>query len=372
MDPGAQPWPSEGGRITIALVGDSGTSVPVSARLGDRPARQTLGQVGGGTSLSIPGAASGWWTLSAELDADELRMDNRRLAAIRVAPVARVNWDSTGSYAAAGCEVLAASRRISRGQEVTLGKLSRGTSIVEPPADPAQIGAVNRALAARGVAWSYGELSLQPGMTDSGPVIGRERVQRRYVLRSTESGRTGVLATVAGTPWLVRSGDVVVVGSRLEPDWTELPVSPGFMPFMDVLLNRLARGQLALETGGPGDPVTVPDRVSAIRQGNQEWRVEGGGVFRPASAGVYFLEAGADTVGAISVNPDPRESRLSRASDAQVRQLWRGARVVDLDRVGNAAFSSAAQGDLRGPVLWTALLVGLMEVGLASGWRRRS
>jgi hypothetical protein len=372
IDPGAQPWSSEGGRITLALVGDSGSPVPVSARLGGRPLRQTLGQVGGPTSLSIPGAASGWWTLSAELDADELRMDDRRVAAVRVAPVARVNWDSTSSYAAAACEVLASSRRIGRGREVTLGKLSRGTSIVEPPEDPAHLGAVNRALAARGVPWSYGELSVQPGLTDSGPVIGRQRVQRRYTLRSTESGRTGVLATVGGTPWLVRSGDVVVIGSRLEPDWTELPVSPGFMPFMDVLLNRLARGELALETGTPGDPVTLPDRITAIRQGDQEWRVEGGAVFRPASTGVYFLEAGADTVGAISVNPDARESRLGRASDAQVRQLWRGARVVDLNRAGNVAFSSAAQGDLRGPVLWTALLIGLVEVGLASGWRRRA
>jgi hypothetical protein len=372
IDPGAQPWPSEGGRITIALVGDSGSSVPVSARLGDRPARQTLGQVGGPTSLSIPGAASGWWTLSAELDADELRMDDRRVVAVRVAPVARVNWDSTSSYAAAACEVLASSRRISRGREVTLGKLSRGTSIVEPPEDPAQLGAVNRALAARGVSWNYGELSIQPGLTDSGLVIGRQRVLRRYTLRSTESGRTGVLATVGGTPWLVRSGDVVVIGSRLEPNWTELPVSPEFMPFMDVLLNRLARGELALEMGSPGDPVTLPDRITVIRQGHQEWRVEGGGVFRPASTGVYFLEAGADTVGAISVNPDARESRLGRASDVQARQLWRGARVVDLDQAGNVAFSSAAQGDLRGPVLWTAFLIGLVEVGLASGWRRRA
>jgi hypothetical protein len=144
------------------------------------------------------------------------------------------------------------------------------------------------------------------------------------------------------------------------------------MPFMDVLLNRLARGELALETGAPGDPVTLPDRITVIRQGHQEWRVEGGGVFRPASTGVYFLEAGADTVGAISVNPDARESRLGRASDVQARQLWRGARVVDLDEAGNVAFSSAAQGDLRGPVLWTAFLIGLVEVGLASGWRRRA
>jgi hypothetical protein len=372
VDPGAQPWPSAGGRLSLSLVGDSGSSVPVSARLGDRPARQTLGRVGVPTSLTIPGAASGWATLTAELDPDELRIDDRRVAAVRVAPVARVAWDSTSSYAAAACEVLASNRRIARGQEVTLGRLGRGTSIVEPPEDPAQLGALNRALAARGVGWSFGSLSIEPISSDSGPLVGNQRILRRYILRPTQSGRTGVLATAGGTPWIVRGGDVVLIGSRLDPAWSELPVSPAFMPFMDVLLNRLSRGELALESGTPGDPIVLPDRVSAVHQGNQEWRVEGGAVFRPAAPGIYFLEAGGDTVGAISVNPDPRESRLARAGDSQVRQLWRGARVVGLDRVGGAAFSSAAQGDLRGPMLWTALLVGLVEVAFASGWRRRA
>jgi hypothetical protein len=372
VDPGAQPWPSAGGRLSLSLVGDSGSSVPVSARLGDRPARQTLGRVGVPTSLTIPGAASGWATLTAELDPDELRIDDRRVAAVRVAPVARVAWDSTSSYAAAACEVLASNRRIARGQEVTLGRLGRGTSIVEPPEDPAQLGALNRALAARGVGWSFGSLSIQPISSDSGPVIGSQRILRRYTLRPTQSGRTGILATAGGTPWIVRGGDVVLIGSRLDPGWSELPVSPAFMPFMDVLLNRLSRGELALETGAPGDPIVLPDRVSSVHQGKQEWRVEGGAVFRPAAPGIYFLEAGGDTVGAISVNPDPRESRLGRAGDSQVRQLWRGARVVGLDRVGGAAFSSAAQGDLRGPMLWTALVVGLVEVAFASGWRRRA
>jgi hypothetical protein len=342
----------------------------VSARLDRRSSRQTLGHIGSPTTLTVPGAGSGWWTLTAELDADEMRMDDQRVAAVRVAPVALVNWDSTGRYAAAACDVLSSNRRIGRGREVTLGRLARGISIVEPPEDPARLGALNRALAARGVGWSFGAPANDPAFTDSGAVTGRQRVLRRYTLRSSESGRTGVLATIRGDPWIVRGGNVILLGSRLDPAWTELPVSPGFMPFMDVLLNRLARGELALEAAAPGDPVPLPDRVGVVRQGEQEWRVEGGELFRPPDPGVYFLEADGDTVGAISVNPDPRESRLVRASDGQVRQLWRGARVFSLDQVGDAAFSSAAQADLRGPLLWTALFLGLMEVGFASGWRR--
>jgi hypothetical protein len=118
--------------------------------------------------------------------------------------------------------------------------------------------------------------------------------------------------------------------------------------------------------------VPLPDQVTEVRQGEREWRVEGGGLFQPPDPGVYYLRTGRDTIGAISVNPDSRESRLARATDGQARQLWKGARVVPLDEAGDAAFSLASRGDLRGPLLWMALLVGMVEVGLASAWRRRS
>jgi Aerotolerance regulator N-terminal len=372
LETGAQPWSTDGGRVSVSLVGDSGAASPVSAWLGERPPRQALGQVGSMVTLSFPGVSSGWWTLTSQLDADEFRLDDRRVAAIRVAPVARVSWDSSSQYIAAACDVLASNRRLLPGREITLGRLGRGTSVVQPPSDPAQLGALNRALAARGVGWSYGTLKTEPASSDSGAIVGRQRVTQRYTLQSHESGRTGVLATVGGAAWIVRGSDVVLLGSRLDPAWTDLPVSPGFMPFMDVLLNRLARGEVALSGGAPGEPIALPDRVTAVRQGEREWRVEGGGTFQPTETGIYFLEAGRDTVGAISANPDPRESKLVRASDSQTRQLWRGARVQSLSKVGAAAFSLASRGDLRGPLLWAALFVGLAEVGLASGWRRRA
>jgi len=62
---------------------------------------------------------------------------------------------------------------------------------------------------------------------------------------------------------------------------------------------------------------------------------------------------------------------LAPASDAQVRRLWKGARVVSLADAGDATFSSAARGDLRGPLLWAALLIALAEMALASLWRRQ-
>jgi hypothetical protein len=371
LETGPQPWSSDGGRLTITLVGDSGGGRPVTARLGARPGRQALAHVGGSAVLSIPGAPSGWWSADAALDPDELRMDDRRIGVVRVAPVARVAWDSASRFVAAACEVLEANRRIARGTEVTLGRLGRGSSIVQPPDDPAAVGALNRALAARGVSWRYGAPLIEPGATDSGTLVARVRVLRRYQLLSGESGRTGVLATVNGAPWLVRSGNVVLLGSRLDPAWTDLPVSAGFMPFMDALVNRLARGEVSLADGAPGDPVPLPDLVSEVRQGERDWRVEGGGVFRPTDPGAYYLLAGSDTVGAISANIDPRESLLPPATDRQVGELWKGARIVSLGAARDAAFGSAARGDLRGPLLWAALALALLEVLLASLWRRQ-
>jgi len=370
LETGPQPWSADGGRLTVSLVGDSGSARPVTARLGTRPPRQALAQVGGGVVLAMPGVPPGWWDAEADLYPDELRLDDRRMAVVRVAPVARVNWDSASRFVAAACEVLETNRRIARGTEVTLGRLARGSSIVQPPEDPAGVGALNRALAARGVAWRYGAPLIEPAATDSGPLLGRVRVVKRYQLETGQSGRTGVLATVGGTPWLVRSGDVVLLGSRLDPAWTDLPVSAGFMPFMDALVNRLARGEVSLEDGAPGDPVPLPDLVSDVRQGERDWRVEGGGVFRPGEPGAYYLLAGDDTVGAITANIDPRESLLAPASDAQARRLWKDARLVSLADAGDAVFTGNARGDLRGPLLWLALLLALAEAGLASLWRR--
>ena len=94
--------------------------------------------------------------------------------------------------------------------------------------------------------------------------------------------------------------------------------------------------------------------------------------FRPADVGAYWLLAENDTVGAIAANIDPRESLLARAPDDQVRRLWPGARLVSPEDAGGLAFSAGALGDLRGPLLWLALALGLLELALATLWRRQT
>ena len=71
------------------------------------------------------------------------------------------------------------------------------------------------------------------------------------------------------------------------------------------------------------------------------------------------------------MNPDPRESDLARAGDSEVLAIWPNARVADLDAAGQAAFQAGARSDLRGPLLWAALLLAVVEVALASLRRGR-
>lgn len=371
VDPGPGPWTPDGGGVTVRVAGDSGAPQPVSVSLGDRPARQALVPVGGAGSFQLGPAVPGWWTIRAAKAADELRADDDRLALVRVAPVAQVSWSPTDRYVDAACEVLLASGRIRRGNEISLGALGAGASIVVPPEDPAALGALNRALERRGVGWRFGSLVATPSLSDSGALVGRVAITRRYLLQPVRaSAPGGVVATAGGAPWIVRDGTVVLVGSRFDPAWTALPLEAGFMPLMDALVNRLARGQVASLHGAPGDPVLLPDLVTEVAQGDRRWRVEGGAAFRPPAGGGYFLLAGRDTVGALAVSLDPRESQLAPATEAAVTGLWSDARLVSLADAAGAAFAGAGRASLQGPLLWLALALGLVEVGLASGLRR--
>src|SRR5207247_1628361 len=85
--------------------------------------------------------------------------------------------------------------------------------------------------AARGERWRFGATAT-PGPVATASLAGLNgiSVARRYRLEGGDS--TAVIATVNGDPWLVREGDVVLLGSRLDTVWTALPASPAFVPFV--------------------------------------------------------------------------------------------------------------------------------------------
>src|SRR2546428_4301019 len=125
--------------------------------------------------------------------------------------------------------------------------------MVLPLGDPALVGEVNRALAARGVRWHFGPPG-PPGTLASADLamVRGVQVNRRYRLEGTE-GDSGVVASVNGEPWLVRDGGLVLLRSPLDTTWTALPAAPGFVPFVDALANPIARGEAprAAPVGAP-------------------------------------------------------------------------------------------------------------------------
>lgn len=375
---GRQPWGPDGGRVEAALVGTPEGRAALSVVVGNRPPRRQLGASGGTVSASSGTLPPGWWPIKAELEPDELRPDDTRQTAVRVAEAARATWRREDRFLATASEVLLANGRLARGADLSIGVLGPGASIVMPPTDPAVLGALNRALAGRGISWRFGDLAPGSGVTDSGAVLGRHEVARRYALVDAkapgrQAARTqGVLVTVGGQPWAVRDGNTILLGSRLEPEWLSLPLSAEFVPFVDFLANRAVRGEIVLLDVPPGDPVALPDAATAVVRDGRSRAVEGGSAFRSAETGLHFILAGRDTIGVVAVNPDPRESALSRAQDSEIRRLWPGARIAPLDRAAEAAYSSGGRADLRGVFLMLAGLLALADAVLASAGAGRT
>ena len=343
------------GAAAVDIVGTPGAgaggAAPVTLRIHGREVGRALVAPGSTASITLPSLGPGWWVGEAVLDADELRADDRRFLVWRVAAPARVTALSStggGPFVAAALAVLEEAQRVRRGTEVAIGdRPEAGTlvSVVVPPAEPALIGQANRALAARVGRWRFGSAGTPGPIAGAAvPAIAGLQVTWRYRIEvvTGDAGRgtgndTTVLATVNGDPWLVRDGSVLLLGSRLDTAWTALPAAPAFVPFVDALVNRLARGEA---------PVT---------------EVEG-------APRVEFRTRGADTIGAIISGLDPRESDLTPASPALVREVL-GADVLDGAAFMAAGFAGAGRRDGSGLLLVLALLIALGELGVATRTR---
>ena len=337
--------------VVVGVVGTRGggggtRAVPVTVRVQGREVGRGLATPGSAATIALPAFGAGWWVGEASLDPDELRADDRRFFAWHVAPPAQVDAQpGAGRFVAAALAVLGEGRRVRPGSDVIIGDRPAAgsrTSVVMPPADAALLGEVNRALAGRGSRWRFGA----PGTP--GPITGRvapegTAVGRRYRLeevrqadgRGDGQGRDSmVLARVNGEAWLVRDWSVLLIGSRLDTAWTALPGTPGFVPFVDALVNRLARGEAPV-SDAEGTP-----------------RVE-------------FRTRGGDTLGATVFGLDPRESDLTPARAGLVRDVL-GAEVLDDASFAVARFAGTGRRDVSGLLLIFALLLALAELGVAT------
>ena len=346
---------SEGAAVIDVEGSASAQPVPVTVRIGaGRDRREVAGRglVAPGSVVAVPLPAqsltAGWRVGEATLEPDELRADDARPFAWRVVAPARVAVAPTaGPFVIAALAVLRDGHRIADGNDVMItgGEAPvEARVIASPPADPALVGQANRTLAGRGVPWRWG-LAASPGVISAPdlPAIQGIQVTRRYRLETTsgQQATDEILATVNGEPWLVRSGNVVMLASRLDTAWTALPATPGFVPFMDALVNRIVAGEADVATA-EGAP-----------------RVE-------------FRLRGADTVGATVFGPDPRESDLTPAPRAlAVLALGGNDRTVLLSDARFAAerFAGTRRADASSMLLVLALILAAAELAVATRTR---
>ncbi len=327
------------GAVVVEVTGsDVDEPAPLTVRIGTREVGRALAAPGAAVSVALPPQRTGWWAGEAVLEPDELRADDRRPFVWRVAPPARVaTGPAAGPFVATALGVLRDARRVEEGHDVIVGDVPAGTTgrwVVQPPADPALIGQADRALAARGVPWHWGTAGTPgPLVTSEVEQIGGTQVTRRYRL---EGSGGDVLATVNGEPWLVRVGDVVLLGSRLDTAWTALPAAPGFVPFVDALVNRIVTGTA----------------VVGVAEGTP--RVE-------------FRVRGADTVGATAFGLDPRESDLTPATAELVAAAFGPAALMLSDtRFAAERFAGTRRADASALLLVLALLLAATELGVAT------
>ena len=349
------------GQVAVRLEADDGTMARAVAQVGDRVA------------LSATAERLGWQVLSLMLDPDELRADDQWWFAVKGGDPAAVNVSGdVGSFLPEALAVLLEGGRVQAGADVTVSDaLGGGVTVLFPPGDVARIGAVNRALEARGVEWRFGsirsgEWALEGDIT----IVGGVTVHRRYELE----GDGPAIVTAGGEPWLVRSGDVIVVASRMETTWTELPVTAAFLPFLDFVVNRAAVAPSWIVRAEAGATVSLPAAASVVTTASTTQRVPPDRQFRvPLEKGVYFLLAAAgDTVGALEVNHDVRESDLSPADARRVRAaLGNAAELLTSSAFSRELFSGTRRAELSGILLFVALVGALAELALATVGSRR-
>ena len=364
---------SPGGEVTVRLGGSSQDPGEVVFELEGQPLARGLATPGDAVLLTVDRIPAGWHAGRIVLPPDEFRADDVRYLALRGAPPPAVASSGAGPFVEAALTVLASTGRVQQGADVLIGdRPAAGDAVVLPPSDPAAVGALNRVLAARGLPVRFGELlEGEWPLASSVFTLAGVSVARRYRLQ----GDGTVLATAGRDPWIVRSGRTVVVASRLEEAWTDLPLQPSFVPFLDALLSRSGAGEAWRVDGEPGAEVRLPGSAQRLLVPGDPVAVGADqAVPTPAVPGVYFVAGPAgDTVGALVVNLDPRESDLRVASREAIDAAFGSSTAFsDAAHVGDHAYA-ARRAELTTPLLVITLVLAALELGVASlGGARRA
>jgi hypothetical protein len=262
----------------------------------------------------------GWQAGRVELEPDDYPADDVRHFALWIGPPPAVAADpSAGSFAATAVSTLVADGRATPGSAVRVASAdaaSKLPALVTPPADAIRLGAANRELERLGIPWRFGPLQRNPVVARGGR-LENIAVTERYQLVHAGVAPADTLATAGGEPWIVAGPGYVLIGSRLDPAATQLPVRAPFVPWLaDMLAVRLAAP--AGDVGAPiqalpGRPIRLPAGAETLESSTGSRRsVTAELLDAPEERGVWFVLRGGRRVGAVVVNAPPEESALER------------------------------------------------------------
>lgn len=366
----------------VALDGRTVARGTAAAGTADSPSRVTQ---------KLASAANGWVRGSVEVDADELRGDDVRWFAVRVAPPPTVATRAeSGPFLTAALATLVDEKRLDRGAEGSRGvvtitgadaNIAKGPVFLTAPADPVRIGEANRTLARLGIPWRFGAIARDLVLARGNVSLDGAQVRVRYPLQRSTAGAASLtadtLATAGGAPWIVSGAGYVLVGSPIEPDATDLPLRAGFVPWLLDALSRRLGDDGRILAAVPGAQITDHDLSSATaleRPDGSLVPLSGSRLTVPNESGVYFLRRQATRIGAVVVNAEAQESDLradaSGMNGAAFRSRVSGASVA-VDSVPadwrRDALDQAAGRSLLPPLVALALVALLLEAWFSRG-----
>ena len=343
-------------------------SVGYRIMLGDRTLSR--GATGRGEPILLRASPPerGWQAGRVELEPDDFPADDARHFALWIGPPPAVAADaSAGTFAATAVSTLVADGRATPGSAIRVASADAASSLpalITPPADAIRIGAANRELERLGVPWRFAAVQRGPVVARGGRLDDIAVTERyRLVRAGVSAGDT--LATAGGEPWVVAGPGYVLLGSRLDPAATQLPVRAAFVPWLaDMLAVRLAAptGDVGTPIQAlPGRPIRLPAGAETLESSTGSRRsITAELMDAPEERGVWFVLRGGRRVGAVVVNAPPEESALERwaapALAARLGGVSARAASTNAGWVGDT-FAAGATRPAGTPLLVVALLL---------------
>jgi aerotolerance regulator-like protein len=383
--------PLEGQRTSVTVTAMEATTqadsthVPVRLVVNERIRGAATLPAGAQTTIAMPPTDAGWVQGYVDADPDDLRADDRRYFAYRSrpAPTVAVGGDP-GVFVSEALAVLEGANRVRRAAPERAALLissngtaleqraSSGAALIIPPVDATRLPALNRRLADAGIPWRFDQ-SPSSGESDlmgtNLPIaLDGVRVRSRYRLRliADPPAPTRTLAEIQGQPWAVEGTDAsgrryLVVASAMDAGGSTLPISTGLLRFVDWVSSEWAGAGGGVGELLTGSQLAAPAGATHVRfPGGADAEIDGTRMVRGTGTAGFYTFLRADTVVAIvSLNPPPRESRLtSLAGDDFGTAI--GSAVVDANRA--AGWDRVIYRVRQGPELWWPFLLAVLAL----------